>query len=87
MAIEGEPGSAAETSAGQNAFFAVGTFLKGDANNDGKVDTLDIMLLKRVLLRYANISGKTIKMADANGDSKIDTLDIMKIKRIILKID
>ena len=87
VAIEGEPGSAAETSAGQNAFFAVGTFLKGDANNDGKVDTLDIMLLKRVLLRYANISGKTIKMADANGDSKIDTLDIMKIKRIILKID
>ncbi|GEM_PF-4715793 len=87
VAIEGEPGSAAQKNAGQNAFFPTGTFLKGDANNDGKVDMLDIVLLKKVLLRYANISGKTIKKADANGDSKIDIYDIVKIKRILIGLD
>ncbi|HOQ38278.1 MAG TPA: RICIN domain-containing protein [Acetivibrio sp.] len=62
----------------------------GDLNGDLSVDSLDITLLKRYLLRkisqFPDSNGKLA--ADVNGDDAIDSLDLTLLKRYVLrKID
>lgn len=61
-------------------------FKFGDINDDGKIDLIDIMLLKRFMLNLETFDPKMKSRADAHRDYKVDTLDLMGIKRNILEI-
>lgn len=56
--------------------------IKGDLNNDKRVNTIDYTLLKRYILGLnVNIS---LKAADLNDDKKINTSDYIQLRRYLL---
>ncbi|HEX9060259.1 MAG TPA: dockerin type I domain-containing protein, partial [Clostridia bacterium] len=56
--------------------------IKGDVNNDGKINSTDVSLLKRYILQITtNIN---ITNADMNGDGKINSTDYSLLKRALL---
>ena len=57
--------------------------LLGDANIDGTVDIVDVMLIVKVIL--ANVSDNYIwQLSDINHDGQISVIDVMEIVNIIL---
>ena len=63
---------------------------RGDINLDGAVDSTDLTLLKRYVLRKLSAfpsddPAKSLIAADANNDGSIDSTDITIVKRIILR--
>jgi len=60
----------------------------GDLNSDGSIDSTDITILKRILLRKMDPSDEAKLAADVNKDGSIDSTDLTLLKRYILrKID
>ena len=63
------------------------TFLWGDANGDGKVNSQDIIRLKNYLANYNYETGSSTYTvsagADANGDGKINSQDIIRLKNYL----
>lgn len=63
----------------------------GDVNADGIVDSLDISLLKRFILRkiktlpYQEDNRIRIPVADTDGDGEITSLDLSILKRFVLR--
>ena len=57
--------------------------IPGDANEDGVVNVLDLVKVKRIIL---GLDPSTCG-ADANQDGYKNVLDLVKIKRIILGLD
>jgi hypothetical protein len=55
----------------------------GDINDDGKVDTLDYVLLKKYLADNSTSIDKST--ADINNDGKIDMLDYIALKKLVVK--
>jgi len=58
--------------------------LLGDLNLDGKVNSTDYALLRRVILEMTTISGEAKANADLNGDGKVNSTDYAALKRKIL---
>ncbi|HQA57464.1 MAG TPA: carbohydrate-binding protein [Acetivibrio sp.] len=58
---------------------------KGDVNEDGEVDSLDISVLKRYLLRKTSLSEQGLYNADTDGDGEVNSLDLSILKRYILR--
>ncbi len=58
--------------------------IKGDANGDGSISLLDVLVVKRHILGIETLTGEKFQAADINGDGKVDLLDCLKIKRHIL---
>jgi len=56
----------------------------GDVNDDEYVDSLDLSILKRYVLRKYN-GEINLKAADVNKDGGVDSLDVSILKRFILK--
>lgn len=54
---------------------------KGDLNNDGKVDIVDIALLTDILI---NNKQSAKSEADINGDNKVDIEDVKELENIVL---
>ena len=57
--------------------------IPGDANEDGVVDVLDLVKVKRIILGL----DPPTPGADANQDGDINVLDLVTIKRIILGLE
>lgn len=58
---------------------------KGDVNGDGSVDSTDVTLYKRYLLRkIKELPVNDLGVADLNNDGSIDSTDLTLIKRFIL---
>lgn len=63
----------------------------GDVNNNGKIDTMDLLkLLRYVAMQNAgkhkdewDLTEREKRAADVNKDGKINTMDILKMKRYI----
>ena len=53
----------------------------GDLNSDGKVNYLDLLLLKKHILGVSKVS---TKVADLNGDSLVNINDVLNLKDLIL---
>lgn len=87
--IEGYPGTEAEIYAnrrGQLIDPPVG-FKFGDINDDGKINMLDVVLLKRYLINLETFDSKMKSRADSCRDYKIDALDIVAIKRTLIGLN
>ena len=59
--------------------------LLGDANLDGTVNSLDIVRIKRHIIKAVPLTGYAFDCANTNGDKSIGALDITRIKRHIIK--
>ena len=57
------------------------TSLKGDANNDGVVDSKDADAIARYILT-GDLKGFNSKNADVNGDKIVNIVDIVLINKI-----
>lgn len=55
----------------------------GDMNEDGKVNSLDINLLKRVLCGVLEMSSISKEVADMNGDSLVNSVDSNYLCRFV----
>ncbi len=71
--------------------YYVSTFIYGDANGDGKVNSADIILIKKYVANFDKSTGtSTVEVslgADANGDGKINSSDIILLKKYIANLD
>lgn len=61
------------------------SFLKGDVNGDGRVDSRDYMLLKRYVLKTATLTEEQKSRANVDGRNGINASDYMYLKRLVLK--
>ena len=62
-------------------------YLEGDLNNDGKVSTTDIVLMRRYIAGLENSNEKAVLAADINGDGRVSTTDLVKIRRILAGLE
>lgn len=58
--------------------------VRGDANDDGKIDIIDIAAVKMHILGKRMLTGGALLNGDANNDGAIDIIDIAAIKMHIL---
>lgn len=61
--------------------------LLGDLDNNGKVDSLDLVLMKKWLIGSAKNDDVVVDALDVNQDGKKNILDLIRIKRIVLGVD
>ncbi|HHV30008.1 glycosyl hydrolase family 18 protein [Acetivibrio mesophilus] len=82
-----EGGGNTLTSVIYDSFVTAKNEMYGDVNGDGKVNSTDLMFLKRYMLRvisdFPYPGGK--RLADLNGDDNINSTDYTILKRYILK--
>lgn len=60
--------------------------LIGDVNQDGKVSTLDYVLIRNHIMSVSTLTGDSLSSADVNQDGKISTLDYVLIRNDIMGI-
>ena len=60
--------------------------LQGDANGDGKINTVDYAVIKRAVLGRYELSDGQFAAADVNYDGNVNALDYMIVKRVVLGI-
>ena len=58
--------------------------LKGDVNGDGKINSMDLLMVKRHILGVEKLKGAPYDAADIDGDGKVNSVDAMRILRHIL---
>ena len=57
---------------------------KGDVNGDGKVTLVDLVAVKRHILKIETLKNKKKEAADVDANDQITLTDYAKIKRHIL---
>lgn len=70
--------------AAQDPVLSKNSFLAGDFNGDGKINTKDLTRLKKVLLSEAVCSGAS---ADFNNDGTVNASDVTSFRNFVLKTD
>ena len=60
------------------------TFINGDVNNDGKVSSLDYILIRKHIMKLYTMSSAEIKRADMNGDNTISSVDYILVRKAIM---
>ena len=63
---------------------AKSTPIKGDVNSDGKVNSVDYVLIRKHILGSSKLTGDNLKRADINGDGSVKTTDYIAVRKIIL---
>lgn len=58
--------------------------LKGDVNLNGTIETADVVLLNKHLIKASVLKDQALENADVNDDKKINVFDSIAIKRILL---
>ena len=58
------------------------SFKLGDINGDGKINTTDLILIRRYMAEY-EVGSFNKLAADINGDGKINTADLILIRRYL----
>lgn len=58
--------------------------IQGDANGDGKINTVDYAVIKRAVLGKYELSEAGFAAADVNYDGRVNAMDYMIVKRVVL---
>ena len=60
----------------------------GDVNGDGKINALDVLIVKRYIAKYddAKLEGDKFALADVSGDGKVNAKDALAIMQKIAKL-
>ena len=61
-----------------------GTVLRGDANEDGELDALDYILIKKHVLTGTPMSERGMYAADVNDDGEIDAADYFRLRKVMM---
>ena len=64
-----------------------GNRMKGDLNGDGKISTIDIVKVQRIIVGFDAVNEDNLAVADINGDGKVSAIDIVKIQRHIVGLE
>ena len=59
--------------------------VQADTSGDGSVNIMDLMQVKRHVLKSKLLTGNGLLAADLNADKKINIMDIMRVTKIIIK--
>ena len=60
------------------------TLLSGDISDNGKIDTMDYILLRKYLLKSITLNGNQLFRADVNLDGGISSLDYILIRKTLI---
>ena len=63
---------------------AVAGSVQGDANGDGKISSLDYVVIKRAVLGRYELSEAGFAAADVNFDGRVNAMDYVIVKRVVL---
>lgn len=84
--IHGYSGSTAETYANQyHITFVSLDSVDHDINQDGTVDTLDLVMLQKYLIRDLDFTRNQSEKADINGDGRVNGMDLALLRQILIK--
>lgn len=67
----------------ENGYIFVSDVKVGDVNDDGNINTLDVILIRRHIVGGYDIDIK-VAAADVNADKNINTLDVIMLRRYIV---
>ena len=81
-----ENGYTSDSSGGSDSGNSNTAYKLGDVNNDGKISSMDYVLVKNHILNIKKLNGKAAIAADVNKDGKISSMDYVLIKNHILGI-
>lgn len=59
---------------------------KGDCSGNGKIDSADLLALKKHLLKVTTLKDAKFSSADLNKDNKLDSVDLLKIQKYLLGV-
>lgn len=62
----------------------VPTVKKGDPNNDGKINSADLLAIRKHLLGTSKLTGDYEKAADVNNDGKVNSADLLRVRQHLL---
>lgn len=62
--------------------YATSDYIVGDVNNDSRIDSFDVVLLKKAIVN--SDSSLKIESADLNGDNIIDARDLRELEQFVL---
>lgn len=83
--IENNTNSATNTDTGTiSNDIKTDNFIKGDINGDCKIDSADLLYLKKYLLNKVKLTELQLKAADTSSDGKIDSADLLNVKKHLL---
>lgn len=57
---------------------------KGDPNNDGKINSADLLVVRQYLLGTYNLEGNNFNAADVDGNGVINSADLLRIRQHLL---
>ena len=62
------------------------TVIYGDINGDGKINTLDLLIIQKQILNLKSLTTFEYIAADVSRDNKVNTLDLLKVQKDILDL-
>ena len=65
-------------------YFGLEPFIKGDVNQNGKLDIYDAILIKRAIMDTVKLSDLQLGLADVNSDGKVNTYDYITLKKKLM---
>ena len=65
----------------------IGGQARGDLNGDGKISTIDIVMIQRIIVGIDALNDINIVIGDINGDGKVSTIDIVYVQRHIVGLE